>query len=374
MKLGKKFIFVHPKIKLLMRLKYCFLVLFLFSFYTLFAQENPRFTLLPWLQPYFNPAAMGEKDNHLNFTGILRQHAAGSRGELDPTNSDDPSNPTNPLDPFNPTGNRKPKGPPQNGEQVLLHINSYIKQIRGAVGITFLNDKNAQMIDNVGFQFGYATKIRVYGGKLGIGVQLGFLSMKKSDVELNPNQPEDLSIISESVLNFDMKFGVHYQAPTWYAGVSCADILGGIRISGEEGVLKVPQQLYITGGYIWNLKTPVPWSIEPSLLIRTNMATWSFNAMAVARYNGIVWFGLAYELDWALGVVVGAVPFYNHSNAYLKGLEIGAAYSFPLAKFGYSRGGSMGDFEIIFRYGFSFYRDKTLTGYGSSRHLYKNQY
>jgi type IX secretion system PorP/SprF family membrane protein len=242
------------------------------------------------------------------------------------------------------------------------------------VGVTFLSDKNAQMIDNVGFQFGYATKIRVYGGKLGIGVQLGFLSMKKSDVELNPNQPEDLSIISESVLNFDMKFGVHYQAPTWYAGVSCADILGGIRISGEEGVLKVPQQLYITGGYIWNLKTPVPWSIEPSLLIRTNMATWSFNAMAVARYNGIVWFGLAYELDWALGVVVGAVPFYNHSNAYLKGLEIGAAYSFPLAKFGYSRGGSMGDFEIIFRYGFSFYRDKTLTGYGSSRHLYKNQY
>ena len=359
-----------------MRIKYCFLILFLFSFYTLFAQENPRFTLLPWLQPYFNPAAMGEKENHLNFTGILRQHAAGMHDidESDP----DLNDPNNNNGGFGNNNKDKPNRIPQNGEQVLLHINSYIKQIKGAVGVTFLNDKNAQQIDNVGFQFGYATKIRVYGGKLGIGVQFGFLSMKPSErSDYNPIQNPDPTItnFTESFLDFDMNFGLHYQAPTWYAGISCAQLLGGVRVSGEPNVIgDVPRQLYITGGYIWNLKTPVPWSIEPSLLIRTNMATWSMNVMAVARYNGIVWFGLAYELDWAVGVVVGAVPFYNHSNAYLKGLEIGAAYSFPATKFGYRSGGSMGDFEILIRYGFNFYRDKTLTGYGSSRHLYKNQY
>jgi hypothetical protein len=174
-------------------------------------------------------------------------------------------------------------------------------------------------------------------------------------------------------MDFDMNVGVHYRTPTWYVGVSCAQLLGGVRISGEATSLKPVQQLYVTGGYIWNLKTPVPWSIEPQILIRSNFATWQLNVMALARYNGILWFGASYQ-NGGIAALFGAVPFYNGTNEYLKGLEIGVAYTFTTTKFSYVRGGGFGDFELVVRYGFNFYKEKALSGYGSSRHLYKNQY
>jgi type IX secretion system PorP/SprF family membrane protein len=312
---------------------------------------------------------MGESETHINFTGVLRQHTMMRQETTDDTNSGIPDNSTtNPGKNFHSF----------RGEQILLDINSYIKQIKGAVGITFLKDKNAEF-DNVGFKFGYATRFKVRGGKLGIGLQLGFVNTTPSTEIWKPNQIDDNTISelksSESVLDFDMNFGIHYRTPTWHVGVSCSRLPGVVRLSGTKDVFNdIPQQLYITGGYIWNLETAVPWSIEPSALIRTNMSTWSLDLMAVARYNGILWFGLAYQYDWAIAALFGAVPFYNSSNNYLKGLELGLAYSFPTNKLGYRSGGSMGDFELVVRYGFNFYRDKQLTGYGSSRHLHKNQY
>jgi len=286
MRLKKKVIFVLPKIKLLMRVKYCLLSFFLLLSYTLSAQEDPIFTFSPWLQSFYNAGAMGEKENHMNFTGVLRQHAIAVKVPQDPNNSDLNEN------------DEESAYDKVNGEQILLNIDSYIKQIKGAVGVTFLKDKNADF-DNIYFGFGYATKIRVRGGKLGIGLQLGFLNVKPPWDKFKPNENPDQTIDqgreSESFLDFDMRFGLHYKAPTWYVGVSCAQLLGGVRISGEKSIntFKAPQQLYFTGGYIWNLKTPVPWSIEPHVLIRTNLSTWTINAIALARYNGILWFGLA---------------------------------------------------------------------------------
>ena len=362
----KKVIFALFKMKPLMRIRYGLTVLFLFSLCVLSAEEDPRFTLLPWLQSFYNPGAMGEKENHLNFTGVLRQHSFLSY-------EDDPNESSTTLS----NNTEKQKGIPINGEQILLNIESYIKQIKGAVGVAFLKDKNGYL-DNIGFRLGYAAKLRIRGGKLGIGIQFGFLNMKAAD-KFNPIEQGDQTLLKtkESVLDFDMNVGLHYKAPTWHAGVSCTRLLGGgrVRLSGEKNVFNdIPPQLYFTGGYIWNLKTPVPWSIEPNILIRTNFTAWDIDVMAVARYNGILWFGLSYQHEWAIAALFGAVPFYNSTNNYLKGLELGLAYSFPITKTGYRSGGSMGDFEILVRYGFNFYKEKTLTGYGSSRHLYKNQY
>jgi type IX secretion system PorP/SprF family membrane protein len=312
---------------------------------------------------------MGEKEYHINFTGVLRQHAflmhdAVKEVETDNSTSGSQNN------------NNTSRGTPTNGEQVLLYIDSYIKQIKGAVGVMFLKDKNAEF-DNIGFRLGYATKLRVRGGKLGIGLQLGFLNLKPPKEYYPIDEGDntiDMAKNSETFIDFDMNFGLHYKAPNWYAGLSCSQLLGGVRLSGEKNVIKARQQLYITGGYIWELKTVVPWSVEPSVLIKSDFSTWDLDLIAVARYNGILWFGLSYQLNLAVAVLFGAVPFYNHTNNYLKGIELGLAYSFQTNKFAYKPGGSMGDFEILIRYGFNFYKDKPLTGYGSSRHLYKNQY
>ena len=357
-----------------MRVKYCFIFLLFFSLSKLFAQgEDPLFTFFPWAQSFYNPGAMGEKENHLNFVGILRQQAMGM------VSAEDSAKINNNNDNNNSNGSGSGKNNNSlGGQQVLLNIDSYIKQIRGAVGVTFLKDLNSRSgFDNIGFRLGYATKFRIRRGKLGVGIQFGFLNIKPLTLNHDPNQnPDPTTTILEgeqsSLMDFDINFGLIYRAPTWYVGVSGTKLLGGLRISGETDVISSPQQLYVTGGYIWDLKTPIPWSIEPNILIRTNLATWQLDVMALARYNGILWFGLGYQ-NLGIAALFGAVPFYNQGNAYLKGLELGVAFTFPTKKFGYTSGGSWGDFELVVRYGFNFYKEKALSGYGSSRHLYKNQ-
>ncbi|MDR0205953.1 MAG: type IX secretion system membrane protein PorP/SprF [Bacteroidales bacterium] len=353
-----------------MRVRYTLLLLLLMPFFSLFAQ-NPQFSFFSWAQPYFNPAAIGEKENHLNFIGFYRESPMRD------------SVPTN-------TGERAPGDAEsnrnfiQNGQrEVLLHIDSYIKKIKGGIGITFLSDKDGRT-DKAGFSIGYAQKFRIRNGKLGVGVQLGFLNQappKISDFIANDNPNNDPTLhglnSTESFLDFDMNFGLNYRTPTWYVGLSGTNLTGGgVRISGAEiSSLRVGRQYYLTGGYILNLRTVVPWAIEPNVLINTsNFAIWRINVMALARYNGILWFGLSYQHNNAIVVLLGATPFYNSTNDYLRGLELGFAYGFDTKKSAYVKGGTWGDFEIVFRYGFNFYKEKTLTGYGSSRHLYKNQY
>jgi type IX secretion system PorP/SprF family membrane protein len=348
-----------------MRIKYGFIILFLFAFCKLTAQENTILTFSPWLQSFYNSGAMGEKENHLNFTGILRQQTILMRPSKDPSNNTSNPNPTD-----------KPEK--TDVQVVLLNIDSYIKKIRGAVGVTFIKDKIGYQ-DNIGFQFGYATKFRIRSGKLGIGLQFGFLNQNTKTVseKYKPNQDPDPTVTEvesfESFLDFDMNLGIHYKAPTWYVGVSCNQLLGGIRIPSSTNSYKPVRQLYFTGGYIWNLHTAVPWSIEPHILIRSHFSTWQLNVMTLARYNGILWFGLSYQ-NLGVAALFGAVPFYNNTNEYLKGLELGIAYTFSTSKISYISGGGWGDFELVVRYGFNFYKEKTLTGYGSTRHLYKNQY
>jgi len=369
----KNNIFVHTKKKSVMRIKYCFFFLFLLSFCKLSAQVDPIFTFSPWTQFFYNPGALGEKEHHLNFTGVLRQ------GEMFMTDNQAPLDPTDPGSSNQSKNPDKPQYPKVSTQQILLGIDSYIKKIRGAVGIMFLKDNGSEKgseYDNIGFRLGYASKFRIRGGKLGIGLQAGFLNRKLAK-DLNPNdigdQTIDKATESGSYMDFDINFGILYKAPTWYVGVSGTQLLGGARISGETGIAKISRQFYLTGGYIWNLKTAIPWSIEPHLLIRTDIATWQLNVLAVARYNGILWFGTGYQ-NGGIPVLFGATPFYNYGNDYLKELEIGVAYTFKTAKYGYQMNGSMGDFELVVRYGFNFYKDKALSGYGSSRHLYKNQY
>jgi len=366
----KNNIFVDTKKKPVMRIKYCLFFLLLFSFSKLSAQEDPLFTFFPWMHSFFNPGAMGEKEHHLNFTGILRQQSMLNHEKENP-NSLDGGNDNNS------TGNPdKPVKYMQDVQEVLLNIDSYIKQIRGTVGVTFLKDRIGYF-DNIGFKIGYATKFRVRGGKLGVGLQLGFLNITPATDKFNPTQTDDPTIAnvkqSESTMDFDMGFGLHYRTPKWYVGLSGTQLLGGIRISGESNSFSPPTQLYFTGGYIWDLKTPIPWSIEPHILIQTNLANWRFGVMALARYNGILWFGASVQ-NMGVAVLFGAVPFYNYGNEYLKGLEIGVGYTFATTKFSYVREGGFGDFELVVRYGFNLYKEKALSGYGSSRHLYKNQY
>ncbi len=332
---------------------------FLMASFVGFSQQDAQFTLYPWAQSYFNPGAIGEQNNTLCFTFLMREQYLG----------------------FQDTYRTSPELPEQSesvrGEQILFNIDSYVKKLRGGVGLSVISDQNGY-INNVGLRLGYAYKMNIAGGKLGIGFQAGLLNMTIDGGDLRPIQDGDPLIDAlmqgESYMHLDFNLGVLYKTATWYAGLSATQLATGIRISGEDIAVKISRQIYAYGGYAYTLPSNPSWIIEPQALVKTDLATYSFELSAMARYNGILWFGAGYRINDAASVFGGARPFYNSSNNYLKGLDIGIAYGATTSVLGYKPDRSFGDFELMIRYCFDIYKPEVFSGYGSSRHIYKNRY
>lgn len=334
-------------------------VLFVFAM-SVSAQQDAQFTLFQWATPYYNAGAIGEQSNTLCFTGIFRQQYTGwnDYGTTDENGK---------LSKYN-----------TSPQQIYVSMESYLRKLHGSLGIAVIKDKIGYF-NNVGVKLGYSFKLRIPTGSLGIGLQAQLLSQKLDPSHFTPIHTDDALINgmdqkTESWLDLDFNFGVFYKADRWNAGIGVTQIAEKIRLSGDKQSFKMSRNLYIHGGYTWILPWDPSWEILPQALIKTDLATAQFDLMLLARYNGIIWFGGSYRIQDAVSVLFGARPFFNSSNNYLKGLEMGLAYSFTTSKLGYKVDRSYGDIEIMLRYCFDIYKEEVFSGYGSTRSIYKNQY
>ncbi len=332
-------------------------ILFVFTT-SVFAQQDAQFTLFQWATPYYNAGAIGEQSNTLCFTGIFRQQYTGWNDYVVKDGQQTKYN-TSP-------------------QQLYFSMESYLRKLHGSLGLSVIKDK-VGYFNNVGVKLGYSFKLRIPTGSLGIGIQAQMLSQKLDPSHFSPMQDGDelinnMTSSGESWLDLDFNFGLFYKADRWNAGVGVTQIAEKIRLSGDKQTFQMSRNLYIHGGYTWVLPWDPSWEILPQALIKTDFSTAQFDLMLLARYNGIFWFGASYRIQDAVSVLFGARPFFNSSNNYLKGLEMGLAYGFTTSKLGYRPDRSYGDIEIMLRYCFDIYKEEVFSGYGSTRSIYKNQY
>lgn len=333
---------------------------------TLFAQDDANFNLFPWASLYYNPGTAGEQMNTFCFTAIYKE---GNMGLYD--------------NQF-PEGGTDSYGEPIVGYDLgsrdfLINAEFYSRKIRGAIGLSFISD-NFVNENNIGIRLGYTYRMKLFGGSLGIGFQVGLLN-RNTDAErywaFDDGDPVILTLQNaDSDMNLDFNFGIAYKSPKWDIGASIVQMLGDdatIILSGENE-MKSYRQLHLHGGYNFTLPNAPSWTIEPKAMLRTNLKTITFDVALLTRWNGIVWGGLGYRLDESVNLLFGATPFYNSSNIYMKGLEMGFCYSFKTTKYANTSRGSWGDLEIMVRYCFDLYKQETSSGYGSSRNIYKNEY
>ena len=339
-----------------------FLVFFVLVSMALKAQLDAQFTLFPWASSYYNPGAVGMQNNTLCFTGIFANQNTAFRTTPDEN------------------GNTPPSEVFEGIRDYLVNAEFYSRKIRGAIGLSFLNDE-IQAEHNIAVRLGYTYRMKLGGGDFGVGFQANLFNQTNKSWVWIPGEEGDPDVDklrnkSMSKMFLDFNLGLHYRAETWEVGASVVNLLGtdvSITLSGEENS-KLARQLYIHGGYIWTLPNP-SWTLEPKALIKTDFSTVQLDLLVLARYNGILWTGASYRIDDAVSVMFGARPFYNSSNNYVKGLDIGIAYGFDTKRFAYkSGGGSFGQIEVMLRYCFDLYKTETFTGYGSTRAIYKNQY
>ena len=328
-----------------------------------FAQDDAQFTFFPWVTSYYNAGGIGEQHNTLCFTADYNNKYLGWR---DGSSSSTTINNDSLF-----------RSAPQS---FFFSIESYLKKLHGSLGVTLIHDRIG-IYSNTGVKLGYAYKLRLGGGHLGIGAQISLYNQAIKPDQLTPIQPGDpiLDQLSESTLDLDFNFGVLYKADQWYVGAGWTQMAAlfdknqVLRVSGEYGPTR-SSHLYIHGGYTCVLPFNPNWELLPQAMVKTDFKTFQWEVLALARYNGVYWGGLGYRFQDAVSLIFGARPFHNSSNIYLKGLDLGVSYSFTSNTLAFKRNRSFGDVEVVVRYCFDIYKPEVFSGYGNSRYIYKNRY
>lgn len=203
------------------------------------------------------------------------------------------------------------------------------------VGAGFLNDAIG-MFNNQRFWAQYAYKLDLFGGNLGIGVQLGALNLSFNPEGINfggedegavdTNDPA-FSSATASGMGFDLGAGVFYTHPLFYAGFSAAHLTAPTVKLGENNEMKVDPTLYFTGGC--NIKTKNPLiSIRPSVMMMTDLVGFKATMTGRALYahgENTFYGGLSYSPTISVGFLFGAK---------IKDFTVGYAYEMFTSKIG----------------------------------------
>lgn len=265
---------------------------------------------------------------------------------------------------FNPNTNAFEKTSPQT---ILFTIDAPVKLLRGGLGLSIIKDKLGYE-DNIGVKLGYAYRLNIGMGTLGIGLQAGFLN-KKIDfsrfVAIEEGDPRLMGRNVESDMIFDMSFGLFYRVPgQFYAGIASTQMLeqeGGQSATGIE----LKRHYFINGGYEWVYPYNPSFVFEPSVFIKTDFVSAQYDVSVIAKYNNQFWGGLSYRFQDAVAMVMGVSPF---ETGPMSGLKIGYSYDFTTSDLG-RKGRSRGGHEVMLRYCFNIVRPPVFHSYKNTRML-----
>ena len=243
------------------------------------------------------------------------------------------------------------------------------KTLHGA-GVRFMNDKFG-LFSNQSLYVEYAYKLKLGNGVLSVGLDLGFmnLSFAVDSVDFAAGQDEyhkDSDPVLENLtsgekgasgMGFDMGLGVYYSAPRWWAGISYGHLTQPKIEWSDVTELAVRGTMYVVGGYKWQLKNR-NWMLLPSAMLMTDFRGWDVNLTMLAQVQKRYRFGLGYRIAGSVNLMFGM--------DIVSGLQLGYTYELPAN--GLIRE-SYGSHEVYLSYGFNVLKPKHTNKYKSVRYL-----
>ena len=243
------------------------------------------------------------------------------------------------------------------------------KTLHGA-GVRFMNDKFG-LFSNQSLYVEYAYKLKLGDGVLSVGLDLGFmnLSFAVDSVDFAAGQDEyhqDSDPVLENLtsgekgasgMGFDMGLGVYYSAPRWWAGISYGHLTQPKIEWSDVTELAVRGTMYVVGGYKWQLKNR-NWMLLPSAMLMTDFRGWDVNLTMLAQVQKRYRFGLGYRIAGSVNLMFGM--------DIVSGLQLGYTYELPAN--GLIRE-SYGSHEVYLSYGFNVLKPKHTNKYKSVRYL-----
>ena len=246
---------------------------FLFLGTTVHAQQDPQFTMNMFNRLYANPGYAGS-NNGICANVLHRQQWVGFDGRPQTT---------------------------------VLNVDATVKAIRGGVGLSVLYDVLGAQT-NGAVSLSYAFRVPLGSGTLGIGVEGGVLFNTLDGSKLNPIEESDPNIISgrDGGMKEDLGFGIYYHTDKLYAGIAAKHLTAPTLVFEEGGTLSelaIARHYYAMAGYTWDID-PV-WSLNPSVFLKTDAASTQFDINVRALWKNMVWAGVSYRIDDAVGIMAG---------------------------------------------------------------------
>lgn len=214
---------------------------------------------------------------------------------------------------------------------IPLRINSQ----RAGAGV-FVNKETIGLFSNLLTAAQGSFKIKCLKGELSAGIQAGYYNsrFRSSDIyipgEDDYHDPDDPALPQQDLSGnaVDVSIGLSYSRRSFHIGLSAAHLTSprlSLTTKGSESTepmqyeSELRRTLYFdTGGNI-PLRNTL-FQLQPSLLMATDLDSFSANISLLATYNKFLTLGLGYRWDDAMSVMVGA----SFRNFF-----IGYAFDYP---------------------------------------------
>lgn len=238
------------------------------------------------------------------------------------------------------------------------------------VGLSMFSDQIGFQTD-IEFKLGYALRLNVAEGTLGIGLQGGFRqhTLDAGKWEPGPNgDPADAYIPQgnqDDLKGFGASVGLFYRSEDIYLGASASNIYASdIQYeSASEGSSASAAyesrrpHYYVTAGYTYQLSNPA-YEIEPAVLFFSDGVKTTFDLNGTFTYNKRIWGGVSYRAGSA---IVGMAGF-----MIMDGLKVGYAYDYNTSALSSV---SQGGHEVLLNYCVKIGVEKSPKRYRSVRYL-----
>jgi len=215
------------------------------------------------------------------------------------------------------------------------------------VGLNIISDKIGPMNTLFIRAAGSYNILKIAGGTLGIGIDVGLIQKKINDTWITPEPLKNdthipgtqNSVYTNPDLNktsYDLGFGAFYQIPgRMYIGLSSTHLPAQSLTSGDISY-KMSRHYYFMAGYSFDLNK---WSkLTPNVMYKTDIASSSLDLNLTYLWSNMIWVGGTYRLDDAAAVLVGyqgqALP--GNKLSY----KIGYSYDFSASKLKAYNGGT----------------------------------
>ncbi|MBL7922381.1 MAG: type IX secretion system membrane protein PorP/SprF [Bacteroidia bacterium] len=209
------------------------------------------------------------------------------------------------------------------------------------------------------------------GGKLGLGLDVGFLQKKINNTwitpepgKVDPNIPgayDQLSNPSLNKLTYDLGFGAFYQsANRMYVGISSTHLPAQVVKGDGDLSYQMSRHYYLMAGVPININPRN--TITPHVKVKSDAAATAVDVNLTYMYDNMIWAGGTYRLGDAAALMIGYQGFTPTKSLSYK---IGYSYDLTMSKL---KGYSGGTHEIVL--GFCLMKkEKKLASYGDDRFL-----